>query len=747
MSVVNPASISTADRAVGLRKRQDLVIQESAFQGETCWVVKDPLAMKYFRLRKPEYMVLQELDGQSSYQDIKRSLVRAFPEYKIRLESVQQLVVSLHQYGLLISDSTGQSSPLTKRHNKELQQKAMGLASSLIALRLPGWDPETFLNWLYPKCRWMFSTWFTAIVIVTCLAALALVGLNFAAFQAKLPDFQQFFAFDNLLFMGVILIVTKSIHEMGHGLMCKHYGGECHEIGFMLLVLMPAMYCNTSDSWVLPNRWHRMAIGAAGMYVEVFLAAIATFVWWFTHPGWIHYMALNIMFLSSVSTILFNANPLLRYDGYYILSDFLEIPNMAQKSKSALLSVLRVWCLGMKPIDARRLPERNLVTFAIYSVSSFVYRWMIMIFIFWFVAEVFEPYGLAPLGHVVIAISLIGMVVVPMFELAKFFLYPGRMRDVKSGRFYFSVLCLAGLVGLICYFPMPHYVWGTFVVRPESQQQLMLNERGRLVEVLTPESGDVERGQTIAVLKNEELELEKVELEVRRARLEQDLTAYKTLSSVEASASARIAELSSSLAAVDQQIDLLDRQLEAMTLRAQRSGQLFAPLNRIRSQAMQGDLSQWSGTPLSRENVGSWFDANTMFGVIGDPAQMEAVLVISQSDVQLLQPGQEVVAQCRQFADAFLHSQIQSVSQDELLEVPPELSQTNGGPIAVSPVMDGERPVLKSYTAVTAFDAEEMREKKIELLPGMRGHVRILVGNSSLGSRLHRYLNSVIKFR
>ena len=227
-----------------------------------------------------------------------------------------------------------------------------------------------------------------------------------------------------------------------------------------------------------------------------------------------------------------------------------------------------------------------------------------MIFIFWFVAEVFEPYGLAPLGHVVIAISLIGMVVVPMFELAKFFLYPGRMRDVKSGRFYFSVLCLAGLVGLICYFPMPHYVWGTFVVRPEAQQQLMLNERGRLVEVLTPESGDVELGQTIAVLKNEELELEKVELEVRRARLEQDLTAYKTLSSVEASASARIAELSSSLAAVDQQIDLLDRQLEAMTLRAQRSGQLFAPLNRKRSQAMQGDLSQWSGTPLSRENVG-----------------------------------------------------------------------------------------------------------------------------------------------
>ena len=222
--------------------------------------------------------------------------------------------------------------------------------------------------------------------------------------------------------MGVILIFTKTIHEFGHGLMCKHFGGECHEIGFMLLVLTPAMFCNTSDSWVLPNRWHRIAIGAAGMYVEIFMAAICTFIWWFTMPGWIHYLALNIMFLSSVSTIVFNLNPLLRYDGYYMLSDFLEIPNLAQKSKLSLTSKLRVWCLGMKPVNERLLPERHQVMFAVYSVASFVYRWFVMIVIFWFLAKVFEPYGLAVIGYALVGISLIGMVVVPMFKLAKFFL-------------------------------------------------------------------------------------------------------------------------------------------------------------------------------------------------------------------------------------------------------------------------------------------------------------------------------------
>ena len=156
------------------------------------------------------------------------------------------------------------------------------------------------------------------------------------------------------------------------------------------------------------------------MYIELFMAAICTFVWWFTNPGWIHYLALNVMFLSSVSTIVFNANPLLRYDGYYMLSDFLEIPNLSQKSKQSMISKLRVWFLGMKPIESRLLPARNQIAFAIYSVSSVAYRWFVMLMIFWFLSEIFEPYGLAAVGHLLIAISLIGMIGMPMFKTVSY---------------------------------------------------------------------------------------------------------------------------------------------------------------------------------------------------------------------------------------------------------------------------------------------------------------------------------------
>ena len=116
---------------------------------------------------------------------------------------------------------------------------------------------------------------------------------------------------------------TKVFHELGHALICKHFGGECHQIGPMLLVFTPALYCDTSDSWMLPSRWQRAAVGMAGVATEILLAAVATMVWVSTAPGLTHYIAMNVMLVCSVSTLLFNANPLLRYDGYYVLSDHL----------------------------------------------------------------------------------------------------------------------------------------------------------------------------------------------------------------------------------------------------------------------------------------------------------------------------------------------------------------------------------------------------------------------------------------
>ena len=161
------------------------------------------------------------------------------------------------------------------------------------------------------------------------------VAVQFQAVRARLPEFHAFFCLDNLVWFLLAIAVSKALHELGHGLVCKHFGGECHELGLMLLVFTPCLYVNVSDAWLLPNKWHRIAISAAGMAVEVLLAAVCTFIWWFSEPGMLNYLCLNVMFISSVSTLVFNANPLLRYDGYYILSDLMEVPNLRQKASTS----------------------------------------------------------------------------------------------------------------------------------------------------------------------------------------------------------------------------------------------------------------------------------------------------------------------------------------------------------------------------------------------------------------------------
>ena len=178
-------------------------------------------------------------------------------------------------------------------------------------------------------------------------------------------------------------------HEFGHGYSCKHSGGECHEIGAMLLVFTPCLYCNVSDSWMLPNKWHRAFIGASGMYVEMVLATFATFIWWFTDPSsLINNLSLSVMFICSVSTVLFNGNPLLRFDGYYIMMDLAEIPNLRQKSSEVLKRFMVQTCLGIEQPENPFLPQGNRFFFGMYTIAAVVYRWIVVFSIMYFLNKI-----------------------------------------------------------------------------------------------------------------------------------------------------------------------------------------------------------------------------------------------------------------------------------------------------------------------------------------------------------------------
>ena len=212
--------------------------------------------------------------------------------------------------------------------------------------RFPLWDPDRFLLRWMPIIRPILSK-------IGVLVWLLVVGFAIAALTSHVSDLQEMASHSldpsNWPFLWATFVGIKLIHELGHAFACRRFGGEVHELGVMFLVFMPAPYVDASTAWGLPSRWQRMFVGAGGMIAELFVAALMAFVWINTTGDlFLHQLAYNTMLIASVSTVIFNANPLLRYDGYYILSDFLEIPNLSQKAKDYSLGLIQRHLFGVK---------------------------------------------------------------------------------------------------------------------------------------------------------------------------------------------------------------------------------------------------------------------------------------------------------------------------------------------------------------------------------------------------------------
>ena len=419
----------------------------------------------------------------------------------------------LHRSGLVIADVAGQGHQLRKRRDERKRKMFLGAVTNILCIRFKGFDPERLLNWLYPYVRWFFSPWTVAFCCLLGLSALTLVAVEFDAFRAKLPEFHQFFSVHNAFLLALVLGVTKVIHEFGHGLTCKHFGGECHEMGIMVLVLTPCLYCNVSDSWMLPSKWHRAAIGAAGIYVEVMLAAVCTFLWWFSEPGVLHNLGLNVVFISSVSTVIFNANPLLRYDGYYVLADMMEIPNLRQKATTILSRKLSEWCLGMEPPEDPFLPQRNQIFFALFSVAAAVYRWVVALSICWFLYRLFKSYELERIGQLMVLASLYGLLIMPLYQVGKFFYVPGRIDQVKKPHFYTSLGILTAWCWRCSFCRCRIASSARWKSKPAKRNPVYVVVAGRLDSVDVKPGQRVVKGQRLAQLSNLDVDLEVAKLQ------------------------------------------------------------------------------------------------------------------------------------------------------------------------------------------------------------------------------------------
>jgi multidrug efflux pump subunit AcrA (membrane-fusion protein) len=278
------------------------------------------------------------------------------------------------------------------------------------------------------------------------------------------------------------------------------------------LCLSPALYCNVSDAWTLPNKWHRIIISAAGIYVELIIASLATFVWWNSeaHP-YVNNLALSLMVVCSVSTVIFNANPLMRYDGYYVLADWLEIPNLRERSNRFLKNLALTVCLGVEVPPEGYMALWRRILFVTYAIGSYIYRWVVTFAVLWFLWSFLKPYKLEVISQMLALGSLASMVGWPLYQLGKNLHRRGRLPDMKRGRVLVTGIIVGALVVFICFVPVPvSRVRGVGLVQPVPEATAKVFVRHTAVlESLYVRPGDiVQAGETLAVFRDRDLEAE-----------------------------------------------------------------------------------------------------------------------------------------------------------------------------------------------------------------------------------------------
>jgi putative peptide zinc metalloprotease protein len=743
MTTLAESLISSTSRPLTLRMRPDLSARRHRYHGRTFWVVKEPVGLNYFRFHEEEYAILCMLDGRSSLDDIKDQFEREFAPQKITYHDLLQFVGMLHRSGLVISEAAGQGHQLRLRRDQKKRRELMGKFTNVFALRFRGVDPERFFNAIYPYFGWFFR-WYTVIcVLLIGLAALTLVMVNFDDFSRKLPAFHEFFGPKNWFYLAITMGVVKVLHEFGHGLSCKHFGGECHELGAMLLVFTPALYCNVSDSWMLPNKWHRAAIGAAGMYVELFLASIGTFVWWFSSPGLINSIALSVMFICSVSTLVFNGNPLLRFDGYYILMDVLEIPNLRQKA-TEITRRFFVWlCLGIEQPENPFLPHKHKWAFGLYTVAAVIYRWVVVFSIMFFLNRVLEPYGLKILGQAIALMGLFGLIVQPLWQLGKFFYTPGRMHKVKRERVAGTLAAVAAVVGFVLFVPLPHSVKCTFDVQPRGAQQVFAMVPGQITEVVARPGQTLQKDEPILKLENPDLELELLELEGHYQAAEQQYRNLHTLRYADPSAIDQIEIAEQVRDAARKQYEEKKKEYARLTIVAPASGTIIPPpWKSEKAAAAEGRLPSWDGTPFQKKNVGALLTPSDMVCQIGDPSALDAVLVVDQAYIDLVREEQPVRLLLESNTREAFDGEIEDIARTDLKATSRGLSASAGGRLETRTDASGMvRPLNTSYQARVPLG-----EEVGTLQPGMQGQARIYTPWQPLGSRLYRYLAKTFHF-
>ncbi|OQY04568.1 MAG: hypothetical protein B6I22_09355 [Desulfobacteraceae bacterium 4572_123] len=415
-------------------------------------------------------------------------------------EDVLQLLTQLYYANLLYFKNPADSAMLFERYRKRRQREIKSKLLGIMFMRFPLFDPDRILkkNLFLIKLIFGIPGAFVWLAVVAAAVKCAVEQFDMVTRQAE-----GILSPDNLFLLYVAMVIVKTLHELGHAMACRRFGGEVHVMGVMLLIFTPLPYMDATSSWSFRNRWQRALVGGAGMITEIFLAGLATFVWANTGAGTLHSLAYNVMFIASVSTLIFNGNPLLRFDGYYILSDLLDIPNLSTRAIQHLRHIAEKYLLGYRESTSPAQSSRESFWLAVFGLLSGIYRVIVFCGIILFVADKFLLAGM-----LMALLCIFAWGVVPVFRLIQYLASSPRLAKTRLRAVSVCIFISGMIFFFMALFPMPNRFRAPGLLEAVQYVRVVNHAPGYVKTMLVRSGTLVEKGTALIEMTDRELDIE-----------------------------------------------------------------------------------------------------------------------------------------------------------------------------------------------------------------------------------------------
>lgn len=685
------------------RLRSHVQIHRHRYRGQIWYVLQDHVSGRFHRFSPLANFVIGMLDGQRTVEEIWTATYQRHGDDAPTQDEIISLLTQLHAADVLLSGVPPDLAELKERTEKRVRQERLSRWRSPLSVKFPIFDPERWLN----RWRLLASLAFNRVTGVLWLvivgSAVAQAAVNWAPLTANITD--QILSLENLVLIACIFPFAKAFHELGHALAVKRWGGEVHEIGVMFLVLVPIPYVDASQASAFRDKYQRIIVGAAGMLFELLLAALAMFVWLNAEPGTTRALAYNTMVIAGVSTVFFNGNPLLKFDAYYMLMDWLEMPNLATRANQYVGYLLQRYLFRLEDVEPPVVAAGEAPWLVFFAVASFAYRMFIMVVILMMVASQYFIVG------VLLAIwAGFSTLVLPLYRKLRYLFTDQSLIGHRAGALGAIGLVLAATVAVLVLVPVPHRTVAQGVVWTPEESWVRAGAGGFVESVVATPGDKVRRGQVLIRCEDAVLSARVAMLRAEVSEVETRYTAAVALDRVAA------ATIQEELQFANERLSDASRQESELAITSATDGifVLDMPVQDLPGQYYQ------RGAPVAY--------------IVSDSATTVRV-VVPQDDVDLVrQRLRKVDVRLSDQLEVVHHASIKREVPGATDELPSlALGIAGGGEIALDPGADGPR----AFRSLFQFDVEIPAETAVHRL-GQRAYVRFDHGWEPLAYRWYR---------